>query len=259
MTEAGSTVGEGGGSGDGGPELGRLAEVLRGTKAELVGRFDGERLAQPGGMALPGPFPVPVPDADAPVQPRGDLVLETFMVGADGVATPTGDDPAMAAWWQPQVDRLVGVVRQAADASGIELAWPAWVSASCTPLDEVIHTPHLDDDQLVPTEGVGLVAIAASHAGPRLAAEPIRCAPPRAPAPIEVGDESLGSDPQCFAADRVVVFARFGQLHSGPTPDDLAPGLSDGAASGLGAGAAGAGPLRNLLVLRVGTVPSTAG
>lgn len=232
-------------SGESAAALDRLGLALRSTKADLVDRFDGDRLDQPGGAVLAEPFPVRVPRPDDPVWPvERDPVLETFVVGPDGAAMATGGDSAVASWWQPQVDALVARVVQVAAAGRIRLEWPAFVTTSTTPVEVVASMPHVDDDQIVAGEGVGLVAIVASHAGPRLATAPIRCQLPRPPAPLEVLDDDLGSAPRSFPADRVVLLARFGQLHSGPTASEIDHEI---------------GPVRNLLVLRVGTVPSPAG
>jgi hypothetical protein len=119
---------------------------------------------------------------------------------------------------------------------------PAYVTASATPLTEITTTAHVDDGGIEPAQAVGLVAIAASHAGPRLARGQLACGPIRPPAPLAIDPAAIeaferGAGPsQSTPADRIVLFPRFGQLHAGPILTDPPPG-----------------GVRNLLVLRAGT------
>ncbi|MEL6982421.1 MAG: hypothetical protein AAFO29_08355, partial [Actinomycetota bacterium] len=169
---------------------------------------------------------------------------------------PLGDDPAVADWWLPSIDALVGRVVEALQPFGVELTGTIFVTASATEVDQVTTSPHLDDDQFHPDTGIGVVAIAASHGGPRLARGALRCRSATAGAPLGLDqdlvdtwfDRTGGAGPgertgsvQTAGADQVVLFPRFGQLHAGP-------GLAERPAN------AGA-PVRNLLVLRAETAP----
>ncbi len=238
-----------------------LVDALRGTKADLVARSGRpDRLTQPGGCCLAEPFPVPLADPGSPAHPRTDeAVHETFVVDwpiggpADGTpaAVAMGSDRALVEWWQPTVDALVERVIAEAGRWGIELDSPFYVSVSTTPLGQVIDEPHLDDDRFEPRAGVGLVAIAATHLGPRLAMGELPISPPTPGLPVERfdGDGGGGDDPVTWwqaPADRVVVLARFGQLHSGPAPGDLPAPPPDPDRI----------QARTLLVLRAGTVPT---
>lgn len=230
--------------------LATIAGVLRGSQADLVARSGrADLLAQAGGATLPDPFPLRLPGpGDAAYPHDGEPVIETFVVDRGGALEATGPDPAIGRWWRPEVEALVARVRAAVAAVGIELVEPINVTASATPLHGVVSDPHLDDDQPRPDDGVGLVAIAATHLGPRLAVDPVPCRPVRPPVPVELAPEAVerfgtpGRRPggpvtlQQAPAERIVVFPRFGQLHSGP----VLP--------------AGTG-VRNLLVLRAGTRP----
>jgi hypothetical protein len=224
-----------------------IAGVLRGPRSALVaGDGPADRLAQPGGACLPGSFPVPMPGPDDPVFPvDGEPVIEMFIVGRDGMVEATGPDPSLARWWRADVEALIDRVRSAAAAVGVELVEPISITASATPADRVVGDPHLDDDRFEPDEGVGLVAVAASHLGPRLEVGELACRALRAGLPVELepgeverfaGAGSLQQAPP----DRIVVFARFGQLHAGPVPTSEAS----------------AREARNLLVLRAGTRPA---
>lgn len=224
-----------------------IADVLRGTQGDL--RVDGDapgRLTQPGGACLPVPFAVRVPGPDDPVFPAdGQPVIELFIVGRDGAVEATGSDPSVGGWWQAEVEALVTEVRTTTAAAGIELVEPISVTASATPADRVVGDPHLDDDRFEPDDGVGLVAIAASHRGPRLVTGELACRALRPGLPVEPepGERDrfgAAGDLQQAPPDRIVVFARFGQLHAGPRPDRSASSQE----------------ARSLLVLRAGTRPA---
>lgn len=232
-----------------------LAAVLRGRQGDLVRPASrGRYVAQVGASVLSERFPVPVPVPADPVTPRGgEATIETFVAdGWGGAAEAMGGSGAVAAWWQPTVDRLVARVLDALGPLGVELVGPLYVTVSATPLDQVIGQPHLDDDQLLPDGGVGLVAIAASHDGPRVARGALACPRAMANGPLGLEQSALDRwfDPatagpervQHTGADRIVLFPRFGQLHAGP-----ALASDPGAAAKTG--------IRNLLVLRAGTVP----
>ncbi len=239
--------------------LEHLASVLRGRQRDLVGPGEsGREVAQVGASVLADGFAVPIPGPDDPVAPRGgEATIETFVVDQpDGRATAMGADAAVGAWWQDAVEELVGRVVNALEPFGVELAGPIYVTTSATPVDQVIGQPHLDDDQLDPEAGVGLVAIAASHDGPRVARGTLACPRANASGPLGLDQSALDHwfDPtsatadrvQHTAADQIVLFPRFGQLHAGPA-------LAAEPGGGSGAG------IRNLLVLRADTVPSDAG
>lgn len=236
---------------DGKSELNALAQVLRADQATFLAQSGRPDLIdQPGGAYLPGAFPVPVPHPDDPAGGRsgGEPVVETFVVTAGGLATPTGSDAHVGAWWQPTVDALVARILAGMAEVGVELEFPGYLTASATPLDQVATSPHFDDDQPRPTEGVGLVIIAASHGGPRLLVEPMASPPVHPPVPLVPDPGAVARFDQPDArgilgteADRIVVFPRFGQLHSGPRLDPDATSV---------------GEVRNLLVFRAGTIPS---
>lgn len=239
-----------------------LAPVLRGIQADLLASCPGERpgssgqvgadpigVRQTGAAILPEPFPVPVPNRRDPVAPRnGEPVIETFMIDGSAAPVATGGDRTVADWWQPTVDALVDRVRAAMASAGVALTGPISITASATDLDQVVAEPHLDDDQYHPEAGVGLVAIAASHRGPRVAGGMLGCRLARPGAPLGLDPSSLltwfdgdeAAEIQLTPPDRVVLFPRFGQLHAGPV--DLEHDRS-------------AGEIRNLLVLRADTAP----
>lgn len=244
-----------------GPAIEDLASVLRGTEADLVGAgTDGPAIEQIGGAVLAEPLPVPVPGPQDPVAPRGgEATIETFVVDGTGPAQCMGSDEAVADWWRPTVEILVDRVRTGLAPLEVELAGPIYVTASATTLGQVIDEPHLDDDQYHPDAGVGLVAIAASHRGPRLARGVLGCQRVMPGAPLALdpdaltswfdngsgdsdegdGDDVGGRRVQETPADRVVLFPRFGQLHAGPV-------ITSDAGSDQA--------IRNLLVLRADTV-----
>ena len=139
------------------PTLAELAEVLTGDQAALL-RADGdpERLRQVGAAVLPEPFPVPVPGPDDPVWPRpADPVIETFLVDDRGRGEATGAVDDVGAWWHGIVEALVARVVAALRPVGVELDYPAFVTASATRLDEVTTTPIEDPARGTPPRGRG--------------------------------------------------------------------------------------------------------
>ncbi len=251
-----------GGQQGSGTGLESVAAVLRGRQADLV-RTNGNGLdvAQIGAAVLGSAFPMPIPASGDPVAPAdGEATIETFVVDGSGSAEAMGSNGAIGAWWRSSVEALAGRVVEALAAHGVEIDGPIYVTASATSLDQVIAEPHLDDDQFEPEAGVGLVAIAASHDGPRLARGALAAPRAMANGPLgldqsdldqwfEPDEEAPGASHrvQGTGADRVVLFPRFGQLHAGPP---LAANSAAGASEG------GSGGVRNLLVLRADTVPS---
>jgi hypothetical protein len=232
-----------------------IGRFLRADKAALVSETGGRfHLRQPGGLVLDEPFdrqqgfPLPAPDAASgsgssvvPIEP----VIETFLVGDDGGCNGMGTDSGLIERWQPAVAAFAGLVLDAATDLGVNVTGPISVTASLTPLGQVVNTPHLDDPIYEPTDGVGLAAVVGSHRGPRLAIEPVEVPKPMAGTPLAVdrgsADRVGGAGPagwRSIAANRIVLFPLFGQLHAGPT---------DLEATGL--------PNRSLLVLRAATAP----
>lgn len=225
-----------------------LAEILTGDQAALLAGAGPDRLRQLGAVVLPDPFPVPVPTPGDPIWPRpGEPVIETFLVDERCRCEATGEVDEVGAWWQGVAEALAARVVAAVSPLGVELLYPAYVTASATLLDDVTTTPHLDDEGIDPGRGVGLVAIAASHGGPRVALGTVSHRPARPPAPVAIDPasieafESAAAVDQSTPADRIVLFPRFGQLHAGPTFTDPAPDAA-----------------RNLLVFRADTRPRGA-
>ena len=220
-----------------------FADMLRGTKTALVASADGgSTVTQTGAASLPDPFPVPAPgDCPGPVT---EALIETFVIEADGSCTATGTDADLIAGWLPIVGSMTDRLLDALSRHRIPVRWPAYLTASLTPIEQVNTDPHFDDDLYVEDDGVGVVAIAASHAGPTIAYHPLqaRRATPRQPLePVEGVFERFSAGAmarQHASADRIVVFPGFGQLHAGPVIDEP---TTD--------------PVRRLLVFRAGSDP----
>ncbi|NNE75271.1 MAG: hypothetical protein HKN26_16515 [Acidimicrobiales bacterium] len=216
-----------------------FAAHLRLTKAELLAASDPGQLLQTGACSL-GAFGVPDFGGPAPAEP----VIETFVISANGTATPTGDDAELNAFWLPQAEALHQRVIEALAIVDIVLDFPAYLTASLTAADQVTTTPHFDDDLFEPGADVGMVAIAANLGGACVAAEAISITHPQPGTQLALASEvaeaftsrTLAVDEA--PANEIVLFPQFGQLHSGPTL--------------LGTDA---GRTRNLLVLRARTAP----
>ncbi len=227
-----------------GPFDEHFAATLRLSKQDLLtATGTGDTIAQTGAAYLPDPFPVPLMSelAIGVTEP----IIETFVVDPDsGSCTPTGDDRVRIEAWLPIATTMVQQVTGALSANRVAIDGPAFLTASLTPVDQVTTVPHFDDDQYFDGHGVGVVAIAASHGGPRVACEPIPHRPARSSLPLEIDDRvidrfSAGTVAfQQGAADRIVIFPQFGQLHAGPVVDQSTTG-----------------PVRNLLVFRAATAP----
>ena len=220
-----------------------FADMLRGTKAALVAIADGgSTVIQTGAASLPDPFPVPAPAGST--GPGIEPLFETFVIEADGSCTATGTDADLIAGWLPIVGSMTDRVLDALSRHRIAVRWPAYLTASLTPIEHVNADPHFDDDLYVEDDGVGVVAIAASHAGPTIAHRPLRARRVTSTQPIEPVDGvferfSAGAMArQQVSADRIVVFPGFGQLHAGPVIDEP---TTD--------------PVRRLLVFRAGSDP----
>ncbi|MGI9595116.1 MAG: hypothetical protein ACR2QK_03090 [Acidimicrobiales bacterium] len=220
-----------------------FAAYFRMSKRQLLESAGSEStIVQTGGAYLADRLPVPPIEAGPPdpVEP----MIETFLIEGDGTVTATGTDRALIDGCMPMARSMVDVMTEAIDGFDIELDGPAYVTASLTPVDQVTTVPHFDDDQYFDRDGVGLVAIVASHGGPRIASEPIDHRRARPGLPLEVDQAVFDRFDagriahNCGRADRVVVFPQFGQLHAGPVIDR----------STTGAG-------RTLLVFRAATKP----
>lgn len=190
------------------------------TKQELLDRVPDADLAfQTGGAYLPGELSLPslstVPDVP-------ETRIETFIVSPDGQASATGTDTELIDAWMPAVDGLIQRIRAACIEMAIALDGDSYLTASITPLPEVLGVPHFDDQQFNADDGVGLVAIVADLDGSRVATEPVPHHPSQPGMPLQVDDAVFESfavgdiTQQHTDANRIVVFPQFAQLHSGP-------------------------------------------
>lgn len=236
-----------------------FARLFRSRKADFIVGLDGEArcgIRQTGGAYLEGRFDLPDVDWDLP---GCEPLIETFVIERDGSCTATGSDPRLIGAWLPSVERMSRRIGEVIAELAIELQSPAYLTASLSSLDEVIDTPHFDDDQYAPNDGVGFVAIVGSHAGTRIATEPIACGPLRPGFPVEVAASVLNSlasgqlAAQETAPERIVVFPQFGQLHAGPT---VLPKTGSPEANSPQANSPQANSLRRLMVFRAQTVPA---
>lgn len=226
---------------------GSYAALFRSSKQELLeAAGKSATMVQTGGAYLAEPFPIPSMDGFTTglVEP----IIETFVVDPGGGCTGTGSDGGLIEAWLPTVRAMVENIGRAVVEFGIKLDGPSYLTASLTPADQVTTVPHLDDDQFVAEEGVGLVAITASHGGPRLAVGVVGHQPARSPLPLEVHPdefdrfESESIPLQRTDANRIVVFPQFGQMHAGPV---IERSTTD--------------PVRRLLVFRAATRPGRFG
>ncbi|MBT5753671.1 MAG: hypothetical protein HOI41_01740 [Acidimicrobiaceae bacterium] len=213
-----------------------FAGILRSQKADFVATTDGGTFIAQHGAAR-------VETTDWPGWPTGlsadDTIIETFVAGAVDVAATSNNEPFVSAW-QPIAEWMNITVRSALADVGVQLRADAYITTSFTPTDVLEGIAHLDDDQFVPAESVSMVAIVGEHAGPRVATTALGHPPLRPMAPIMFeaaqrdGFANNETDHCLCAADELVVFPQFGQLHAGPSSAHVA----------------NAGPARQLLVMR---------
>jgi len=219
-----------------------FAQDLKLTKQQWFATSPEGQIRQSGGAYIGAALNVPVGDVKY-ISANAEAKIETFLVDSEGVCTPTGTNQTLIELFLPAATEMAGRVLTALGELGVTITSSAYLTASVTPQSTVTTTPHFDDDQYLANDGVGMVAIAASGAGPLIAAAPIPCLAPPDGLPIALDDRAVADfvsrslEVNQAAANRIVVFPQFGQLHSGPDP----AGLS--------------GP-RNLLVLRAGTLPT---
>jgi len=219
-----------------------FAQDLTLTKQQWFATSPEGRIRQSGGAYIGAGINVPVGDVRF-ISANTEAKIETFLVDSEGICTPTGTNRPLIELFLPAATEMAGRVLTALGELGVTITSPAYLTASATPQSTVTTTPHFDDDQYLANDGVGVVAIAASGAGPLIAAAPIPCLAPPDGLPIALDDRAVADFVSGSlvvnraAANRIVVFPQFGQLHSGPDP-------------------AGLSAPRNLLVLRAGTLPT---
>ena len=158
--------------------------------------------------------------------PDADAVIETF-VSDNSVLTPMSDNQPFVSAWYPLATWIDATVRAALIDHGIELAGPAYITASLVGSHQLEGMPHADDHLFVPDDNVGVVAIIGELEGPRVATEPIGHGPLRPMTQVTFEPDQLqsfasGTTAHCAcAADQLVVFPQFAQLHAGPAAHHL--------------------------------------
>lgn len=173
-----------------------------------------------------------------------EAIIETFLVDLDsGDLTALGSNTAWIERWSARASGMARCVLDAAKAQNLALIGPGYLTCSITPSHLLEGQPHVDDDQFVPGDGLGLVAISGQHVGPRVAVGALNADRTVAPGPVIFDDVTLASFTHRETAavqgpaDDITVFAQFGQLHAGPSSDDVTA------------------PFRQLMVLRCSTSP----
>lgn len=152
-------------------------------------------------------------------------LIETFVVDDAGACVATGSDAALIDGWNSAATTMARLIRNAAARRSLTLAGPGYLTATVTPSDQVATLAHFDDDHYLPADGVGFVAIVGSLGGPRVASAPVVKDEPAPGTPVELTEAEIERFDagefavQSGAADRVVAFPQFGQLHAGPRID----------------------------------------
>jgi len=146
--------------------------------------------------------------------------IETYVASAT-IVEPTSTNEPYVSCWQPLVDWMNRAVRDELATYGLTLE-DAYVTASVSDSPSLEGLAHMDDDTYQPHESVGVVAIIGEHAGPRIATGTLQHHELRPMSQVVFDHELLeafGADAldHCqAAADQLVVFPQFGQVHAGP-------------------------------------------
>ena len=158
----------------------------------------------------------------AEVPASTNAAIETFMVDASGVVSPTGSNEPLIDAFASAAQQMATAVLAALADFGVEMDPPGYVTASITPCSQINGLAHFDDEHYQPGDGVGFVAIIGDVGGSRVACEPIAHAPVQAGVPVVFDPASAerfdGGDLAVHQAEpeRLVIFPQFGQLHAGP-------------------------------------------
>jgi len=218
------------------------ADVLRSRKADFVD--DQGVIAQHGAVTIPMTgWPGWAGDLPASTEAVSDAVIETYVASAAGVTATSDNEPYVSAW-MPLIEWMNQAIRNALEPLGVQLDGDAYATASCTPTASLEGMAHMDDDTFMPDDSVGIVAIVGEHTGPRVATGQLQPTPFRPMSQVTWTDDQLRSFERnemahtACAADQLVIFPQFGQLHAGPAAAHLAA----------------AGPHRQLLVYRARAV-----
>ncbi|MEE9417187.1 MAG: hypothetical protein V3V01_18050 [Acidimicrobiales bacterium] len=225
------------------PISSEYARYLRMSKAQLADCSHGaDELLQTGAAYIGDEFVVPnIEYSDE----NDGAAIETFVVDATGECTATGQNDRLIVELLPTAKRMAQLVLASLAEHGVVLDGDSFLTGSVTVEDQVTTTPHFDDELFVASDGVGIVAIAANLAGPRIACSALRVSPVRESLPVGLDQQTIDDfdsgliTTQQSAANRIVVFPQFGQLHCGPTIEHSMPGST-----------------RTMFVLRAGTRPS---
>jgi len=200
------------------------ARVLRSAKAEYVTTEDQVSSIEQFGAARirgegwPG-WPINL-GSDEPV-------FETYVVG-NAEVTATSDNQPFVDAWSPLVAWLNHTVRGELARYDLRIDGDAYVTASLSAAAVLEGIAHMDDDSFVPADSVQVVAIIGQHVGPRVATGRLDVPAVRPMGQVVVDDQIIDAfaadqiDHCQAAADEIVVFPQFGQLHAGPATEHLA-------------------------------------
>ncbi len=154
-------------------------------------------------------------------------IIETYVAGHDSVTATSDNEPFVSARL-PLITWLNHTVRDALASHGVELDGDAYATASLTATELLEGTAHMDDDTFVPDESARVVAIVGELVGPRVAIGSLTPQPLRPMSQViwsatQLADFEGDSFDHCAcAADQLVVFPQFGQLHAGPAAKHVA-------------------------------------
>lgn len=183
-----------------------------------------DTIEQLGARVLPFRHAPAWPPSEAVGALPDEPIIETFLVDEAGGLMALSESVALDAW-RPRAEAFVRSVLDACADHTVELEFPAYLTCSVTPVALLEGKPHLDDAQLDPNAGLGLVAINGQHVGPRVATAPIELHGSVNGGALPISEEHLvelgTGDAAAARPDEIAMLAQFGQLHAGPSVSDI--------------------------------------
>lgn len=205
------------------PFDGDYADLLASRKSDFISE-DGS-IAQHGAALLGSANPCPHwPNTLESQEP----VIETFVVSSSGSLAATSDNEPFVSAWRPVAAWMVAAVHSAFQTYNLAIDGDAYLTASLTHVCELEGMSHMDDDLFTPDDNVSAVAIIGQLAGPRVATGSLPHPTVKPMSQVQFDDTThddfAAGHINCAvaAADELVIFPQFGQLHAGPSADDLA-------------------------------------
>ncbi len=214
------------------------ARALRSSKQALLDAGDDGLVPQIPPVEMNGITVPDVPDELAGRTSDGP-VIGMFVIHPDGGIEPMGIDAELSAFWTPTAGQIAAYLLAWCRSNDLELVGDGYLTTSLSPNADISDGWHVDDDQIRPGDGIGVVAIASNGDGPVLLTQPVATDETRPGLPLDLDLDDAGSRPQhAVGPGTLAIFPQFGQVHRAPGPSEHSDFI------------------RNLFVLRWTTAPA---